>query len=860
MNHFQKYGRSLLANGYLIIPIRKGEKRPAISAWQKARLGAGDLSHWPGHGVGVLCGQGAHPVIGVDIDVSHPTIGPALIEWCQVHLGMAPERVGAAPRVCLVYRADRPGWAKGHTAQFFDPTDPLKPNGKTPNHQQVEILGQGQQFVAYHEHPDTGRDYEWVDLLGGLEYVNAADLSVVTEAQIDALLAEFMRLVRITPGVEMVGTADSPICRSTSDDDDLMALSTRTGVAFEEVEQRMALLPNDDSDYDTWLHVGQALHHEFSGTPHEDGALTLWREWGSRSSKDDPKQYGFKWRSFGKTSGSQLTLRWLLKMTRIAKQDAEAEDKLGKLAAIRELIAGQESSIGLGEAAARIKELMPDDAMLRTEILGAYQSAFKKLSGTNLPVAQARTLLLGPRMATVQAKRPLTEFGNAERMLDRYSEGLMYVPETDEWYSWTGVYWRKASIVEIEHLAKETIRALPTEEHADPAEFFMFCAISQQAKMVKNMIQLAHSDPRVMVPAKELDKHAHLLGVQNGVVDLRNGKLLSANPEYRITLSMACDYNPAATCSLFERTVMQVFSDDQQMADYFLLTLGYTLMGRPKEDIMFIPFGNGANGKSTVLGAVRRVFGSYARSAEATSFVKDGAGASAGGPREDLVRLRGSRFVYVNEPDENGELREGAVKSMTGGDAITARGIHAKASVEVEPSWVVYMPTNHKPIIKGGDNGIWRRLGLLPFDRNFENDPSIKKDPDLAEKLVQEIEGVLALLVRQALLYQRSGLVPPARVKAARDDYRGQMDILGEWLDECCELGAYEVEASRLWLSWELFAKNRGLGQYVRSSIALGRRLDSRFSLVRGNRGVRMRQGLRLKAESVTSVTSEDLF
>ena len=863
MNHFQQYGRTLLANGYMIVPIRRGEKRPAISGWQKSRLGAGDLARYPDHGVGVLCGQGAHPIVGVDIDVSHPVIGPALIDWCQTNLGMAPERVGAAPRVCLVYRADRAGWAKGASAQFFDATDPVKPNGK-PNHQQVEILGHGQQFVAYHEHPDVGRDYEWVDIMGGIEYVNAADLTVITEAQVDMLLAEVLRLVRATPSVEMIGTSDSPVFKSASDADDLLALSTRTGTSFEEIEQRMATFENADADYDTWLHVGQALHHEYAGTAHEDAAVDLWRAWGATSSKDDPKAYGFKWRSFGKThSGSPTTLRWLLKMTRIAKLEAEAEDKQAKLQQIKQIIAEQETSVDLGTAAARIKDLMPDDAMLRAEILGAYQRAFKKLTGTSLAVTQARTMLLGPRVATVLTKRALTEFGNAERMLDRYADGLMYVPESDDWYLWTGVFWRRASVVEIEHLAKETIRSLPNEreEHEDAAEFFQFCAISQQAKMVKNMIQLARSDARVYIPAHQLDKHSHLLGVQNGVVDLRSGKLLASNPEYRTTLTMACDYVPEATCPTFERTVLQVFSDDQEMADYFLLTLGYTLMGKPKEDIMFIPFGNGANGKSTVLGAVRKAFGSYARSAEASSFVKDGVGGgNAGGPREDLVRLRGSRFVYVNEPDENGELREGAVKSMTGGDAITARGIHAKSSVEVEPSWVVYMPTNHKPIIKGGDNGIWRRLGLLPFDRNFENDPNVRKDPDLADKLAKEMEGVVALLVRKALEYQKGGLAAPGRVKAARDAYRSQMDILAEWLDECCDLGDYEVESSKLWVSWELFAKNRGLGQYVRSSVALGRRLDSRFPASKGNKGVRVRRGLRLKGESVAGEAGDDLF
>lgn len=123
------------------------------------------------------------------------------------------------------------------------------------------------------------------------------------------------------------------------------------------------------------------------------------------------------------------------------------------------------------------------------------------------------------------------------------------------------------------------------------------------------------------------------------------------------------------------------------MADYVCCMFGYALQGDPREDMMFIAFGGGSNGKSTVFNAVRKTFGGYAKSADAATFLADGGGCHAGGPREDLQRLRGACFIYVNEPDENGELREGSVKAMTGGDAIVARGINAKHSVEIEPTW-----------------------------------------------------------------------------------------------------------------------------------------------------------------------------
>lgn len=864
---FKQVGASLLANGYLIIPIRPGEKAPALAAWQRARMSAADLRDYPGHGVGVLCGQGAHPVVGIDIDVSHPVVGPAIVDWCRRHLGWAPERIGAAPRVLLVYRAAEAGWAKANSVAFFDPADPTKPNGKR-NEQRIEILGAGQQFVAYHTHPDTGQPYEWVDIMGGIEYLPAGELPIVTEAQIESLMMEFARLVRSTQGIE-VSDAPTSMPMSGGEDAVLMGLSLKVGMPLDEVRERLEWLENTSGqDYDTWVNVGMALHHEFDGS---EAALALWQDWGSRSAKYQPGEDARKWRSFGRGSRS-ISLRWLLKICNQAREDTEAQRRRQALETIKQRIRDAGDQFELTESVARdVRAILPDSPALRAEVFGIFQQKFKDITATNLPVADVRKMLVDySKKHTVRQKRPLTEFGNAERMIDKYGQGMRYVPETDTWYLWTGTHWRQASHVAIEALAKETVRGLAAEadQHGEEAagEFFAFCAISQQARMVRNMVQLASSDPRVMLPADELDRHAYLLGVKNGMVDLNTGNLLPADPGAYITRTCNCEYNPHARAPLFERTVREAFFDDMEMVEYLYRCLGYALQGRPTEDIMFMPIGVGSNGKSTVFNAVRHMLGGYARSAEAGSFISDARlGGSAGGPREDLVRLKGARFVYVNEPDENGELREGAVKSMTGGDAVTARGIHAKHSVEILPTWVIFMPTNHKPIIKGSDNGIWRRIGMLPFDRNFETDTALPKDPGRRDAVMREAEGILTMLVRWGISYKNTGLNPPQKVRQARDAYRNQMDLLSEWLEECCEVGpGLSESSSALWQSWEQFAKNRGILGYVKSSVTLGRRLDSRFPAEKGSKGIRMRRNIRLKTgfedTNVAGVAGQDLF
>jgi len=496
--------------------------------------------------------------------------------------------------------------------------------------------------------------------------------------------------------------------------------------------------------------------------------------------------------------------------------------------------------------------------------------------GANIPITLVRKLVALKAPKTVERfdvsleVKPLTEFGNAQRLIDRYGASLMFVPEHESWFTWSAakknpdgtdgpcVYWRRVSTVEIEHLAKETIKSLAQEIDAFPddrrAEFFDFCRLSQTAKMVGNMVKLAASDPRVFVPAAELDKHPHLVAARNGVIDLRNGLLHPADSRLRITKVLGCDYDPNATAPLFDETLAGVFKGDADMVEFFLRSLGYALQGDPTEDVMIIPYGGGSNGKSTCYGIARKAFGTYARSADPGTFIADSTKGGSGGAREDLVRLHGARLVLVGEPDENGELREGSVKSMTGGDALTARAMYARTSMEIMPTWTIVMPTNHKPIIKGSDHGIWRRLRLIPFEVNFDKDPGVRKDGDREKRLEVELPGILTAIVKAGLRYRADGLMPPGKVRDAVQAYKQDMDLLAEWIEECCDVGSeYQCPSSQLWDSWARFAQGRGLLKYISNSNALARRLEQRYPAKKSNQGIRVRLGIRLKF-------SDDIF
>lgn len=650
------------------------------------------------------------------------------------------------------------------------------------------------------------------------------------------------------PGVLQLS---DPFAVSTSGEANLMTLGPdKLGWTLDQAREYLFACDASVSR-EEWLNALMSVHYEFDGS---DDALDLVDEWSATGdSYAGRRDVEGRWNSFGKNAGgAPLTGRWLLAWRReqmAADNDGRMRDALTEM---QQLLKDAEDMVAVQtRVMPKVSSLLLEFPILEIEAYSLVAGRAKDF-GLSITKPEFKKMVRVERPPSAAAQTPLTEFGNTERMLAKYANSLMFCPDTGTWHVWNGNHWRVSlGRSEVEHYAKETIRDLPKEaaQYADQGEFFLFCSMSQKATMVANMVKLAESDPRVCVPSYELDKHKHFLGVQNGVVDLRTGALLPPDPKLYITLVAGCEYNPGAKCPLFEKVLRDSFFDDVAMVDYVTRMFGYALQGDPKEDIMFIAFGGGSNGKSTVFNAVRKTFGSYAKSADAATFLADGGGANAGGPREDLQRLRGARFIYVNEPDENGELREGSVKAMTGGDAVVARGINAKHSIEIDPTWTVFMPTNHKPIIKGSDNGIWRRMGLIPFTRDFSRDSAIKKDETIRHRVLEEKAGILAMLVRAGIRYRKEGLNPPEKVLAASAEYRKDMDLLAEWLDECCTL---EPDASAkvgdLWESWEGFARRRGMLNYIRSSTALGRRLDSRFPAVKGAKGVRMRLGIGLRA------------
>ena len=225
-------------------------------------------------------------------------------------------------------------------------------------------------------------------------------------------------------------------------------------------------------------------------------------------------------------------------------------------------------------------------------------------------------------------------------------------------------------------------------------------------------------------------------------------------------------------------SLSRIMDGNEQLIDFLQRAVGYALTGETSEQCLFIFWGGGANGKSTFLQAMSHVLGDYSMSTPTETLLVKRRGAIP----NDVARLKGARFVVACEADAENRLAESLIKQMTGGDTISARFLHQEW-FDFEPTHKVFFGTNHKPVIKGTDYAIWRRIRLVPFEITIPED---ERDKSLPEKLKAEAAGILAWAVQGCLNWQQNGLGAPEEVKAATDSYREEMDMLGEFLKDRC--------------------------------------------------------------------------
>jgi putative DNA primase/helicase len=428
------------------------------------------------------------------------------------------------------------------------------------------------------------------------------------------------------------------------------------------------------------------------------------------------------------------------------------------------------------------------------------------------------------QMAYSDQKRPFTDAGNAERFVDLKRDELRYVFNLEQWIRWNGICWEPAGTIleDLKQVSRSiTLEAASEGDDHHRAALLKHALRSENKDKLSAMRSLAEQTPALQVGAELLDRSKYLLGTPTGVIDLRTGELVASTQDQWGTMQTGVGFDPDAECPRFELFVSEIMDGDFMMITFMQRLLGSLLVGGNNEQILVILHGGGSNGKSVLNEAVKATLGDYAKASGAETFMDSG---GQGGAREDILRLRGARAIFTSETKEGDQMDEAVVKSLTGGDSVVARGMYAKQSVEFIPQFTALLSTNHRPIIRGTDDGIWRRLTLVPFLAKFEGS---RKDKHLSGKLYAERAGILKWLVDGAVDYVSNGLRRPATVDDAAEEYREDMDTLGGWIGECCVLQSdAATPIGELYENYTAYMRASGLKPV--SKIRLGRQFDER--------------------------------
>jgi putative DNA primase/helicase len=385
--------------------------------------------------------------------------------------------------------------------------------------------------------------------------------------------------------------------------------------------------------------------------------------------------------------------------------------------------------------------------------------------------------------------------GNAQRLIASFKEGhALHIPEIDRWYIWhedrdmfvpdTGAWMRLRWIDIASELGKQ---AAVARSEGEAKALMQHAKTSRMRPRVDAAVNMGADI--VQTPMHELDRDPLMFGVQNGVIDLKDGTLYENSPEDLITQRSPVEYNDRAKSKLFEQFLRRTVPDDE-LRDFLQLAVGYTLTGITDEHAFFYVYGRPASGKTTILEAVKHVMGTYGIKAQTTTFIRQSQ-RSGSGPTEDLARLAGKRFVYTTEVEKDERLAVALVSELTGGESMAARFLH-NPTFEFKPRLKLWIGANDLPRVPGSQrSGLWRRIKVLPFDEPLSHE---ERDPLLARKLrePEETQAILAWAVEGASLwYERYSkhepLIEPEIVQQETAKYERESDHVNAFITDAIE-------------------------------------------------------------------------
>ncbi|MDS4005003.1 phage/plasmid primase, P4 family [Staphylococcus capitis] len=425
--------------------------------------------------------------------------------------------------------------------------------------------------------------------------------------------------------------------------------------------------------------------------------------------------------------------------------------------------------------------------------------------------------------------RSYDDTGNADRFIDRYGNLYKYSYIANKFYIYDGMKWKVDDKGSIRKLIDEMIESIKNEKvlHSEDVTeeearevFQKYYKKTRGTQAKKNIMnELMHRRPAT---PDEFDKDDMLLNVANGYIDLTSRELYKHDINKMFSQITNTDYTEKMQPAVWLDFLNDIFAGDKAVIRYIQKALGYSLTGSTREQIMFILFGKGRNGKSIFVEVISEILGDYSNNMQAKSLmVKKNDNVNT-----DIARLSKARFVTSSEPNEGFRFDEGLIKQLTGGDKVTARFLYAE-EFEYTPKFKIWVSTNHKPIIRGTDDGIWRRLVLIPFDVQI---PEEKVDKDLKYKLLREAPAILNWMAEGAYMWMQEGLAMPEKLKEAVQKYRNEMDTLGQFIEDCCKVDKNSSEkVSNLHQAYKTWSNDNLTSTKVLGMKSFSQKMEERF-------------------------------
>jgi putative DNA primase/helicase len=405
----------------------------------------------------------------------------------------------------------------------------------------------------------------------------------------------------------------------------------------------------------------------------------------------------------------------------------------------------------------------------------------------------------------------LTDLGNGQRLVRACGDKLCYVAEWKQWLVWDGQRWAKGDDAGVVRLAHRVALDIYTEIAEEPdsdrrKDITKWAVASESAMRIDAMIKSAR--PYLTKAPSLFDTHAHLLNVANGTVNLQTMKMHDHDPAQYLTKIVDVAYDEHAPMSpRWAKFLRTIFDNDNELEGYVQRAVGYTLTGHTDEHCLFFCYGDGANGKSTFMKALEIISGEFSTTASIEALLEkrnDGDNATP-----TVAGLVGMRLATAQEMPDGKRFDESLIKSITGGDTISARMLYGSIFKFV-PTHTLWLTGNHKPRITGTDAGIWRRIRIVPFTANIPEDQR-RDSREIAKEFHEDASAILQWAVLGAYLWFKNGIGTCEAVEKATTEYRGEEDIVARFIQTMCVTGELKrVAKTVLYAAWKEWAEDEG--------------------------------------------------